>query len=208
MNNYKVLPQNKPSECTDQEIAFCELILNTMNTRSGYVFAAGYFDGEDHDDPVVKRKASDKYKSLMDKKCVKMYLAKNRKSVYVTDDCDVPALKRRLYEMAMGRATQEVLVKTKEGVQKEIVSISIQDQITAANSFFKFNEADRKYKLSGVKTVTDRQSKEQEKKVLDFISRYRTVDIKKSDVLDKHPEIIDVDFEETEDERDSDGESS
>ena len=110
--------------------------------------------------------------------------------------------------MAMGRATQEVLVKTKEGVQKEIVSISIQDQITAANSFFKFNEADRKYKLSGVKTVTDRQSKDQEKKVMDFISRYKTVDIKKSDVLDRHPEIIDVDFEETEDERDSDGESS
>ena len=41
-----------------------------------------------------------------------------------------------------------------------------------------------------------------------FISRYKTVDIKKSDVLDRHPEIIDVDFEETEDERDSDGESS
>ena len=207
MAQYKVLPQQKLAECTEQEILFCELILNGKGSRMDMVFGAGYFEGEDHNDPIVKRKASDKYRSLMDKRCVKDYLAKNRKKVYVTDDCDVPALKRRLYEIAMGRGTQEVLVKTKDGVQREIVSASIQDQISAAKAFFQFNEADRKYKLSGVKTITDAQSKAQEKRVMDLIGKYKTVDIVKTDFFEKHPEIIDVECEEVEVEGNSDGRS-
>ena len=65
MNKYKVLPQQKHLDCTEQEVRFCELILNTMDTKIGYVFKAGYFDGEDQEDPSVKKRASDKYKSLM-----------------------------------------------------------------------------------------------------------------------------------------------
>lgn len=204
MAQYKVLPQQKLADCTEQEVLFCELILSGKGSRMDMVFGAGYFEGEDHNDPIVKRKASDKYRSLMDKRCVKDYLAKNRKKVYVTDDCDVPALKRRLYEIAMGRGTQEVLIKTKDGVQREIVSASIQDQISAAKAFFQFNEADRKYKLSGVKTITDAQSKAQEKRVMDLIGKYKTVDIVKTDFFDKHPEVIDVECEEVEIEGDSD----
>lgn len=204
MNKYKVLPQQKHLDCTEQEVRFCELILNTMDTKIGYVFKAGYFDGEDHEDPSVKKRASDKYKSLMQKKCIRFYLESHRKSVYVTDDCDVPALKRRLYEIAMGRATEEVLVKTQNGATKEIVSVSIHDQISAAKAFFQFNEADRKYKLSGVKTITDSKIKAQEQKVLDLIGKYKTVDIKKSDFFDKNKDFMDIECVEVENEGDSD----
>ena len=52
MNNYRVLPQNKPTECTEQEIAFCD----------GY----GY---EGHSHPIVKELTNMVKLNMVNRKC-------------------------------------------------------------------------------------------------------------------------------------------
>ena len=200
MENEAVLlrAQQANLECTDQEKVFCEAILSGK-TRKDAVLAAGYFQGIDPDDPRMQNRIKVKASNLLKKKCIVHYLQKNKKKIYLTDDCDVPALKRKIYEIAMGDAKQVVAVKTDEGMEAMTLPPSFKDQIAAANVFMKMNELDRKYKLAGVQTLSEQQTMVQETKVKNILDKYKTVDIVSTKVLDEIG-IDDAEFEEVSDE--------
>ena len=183
-------------ECTEQEKVFCEAILGG-STRMAAVLEAGYFPNEDAKDPRVQNRIKVKASNLLKKKCIVHYLQQNKKKVYITDDCDVRGLKRHIYEIAMGNATTTAAVKGENGPEMVEVKPSFKDQVSAASVFLKMNEADRKYKRDGVQLVSEEQSMVQETKIKNLLSKYQTVDILKTKVLDERG-IDDADYEEVE----------
>ena len=183
-------------ECTEQEKVFCDLILAGA-TRFDAVIKAGYYPDIDHSDPKMQNRIKVKASNLLKKKCVEFYLQQNKKKIYITDDCDVRGLKHRMYLIGMGQATTKVLVVGKDGPEYYDAPPSFKDQISAAGVFLKMNETDRKYKLAGVESVTDRQLMVQESKVKDLLAKYQTADILTTRVLDERG-IEDADYEEVE----------
>lgn len=184
-------------ECTEQEKMFCEYILQG-GTQILAVVNAGYMTMEEADTKKGKIKAGNKARDLLKKQCVVLYMQKNKKKIYLTDDCDVPALKRHLYEIAMGNA--RAIEIDNKGYEHEVPP-PFNAQIQAATVFMKFNESDRKYKLAGVQTMTDAQVKVQENKVRSLLDKYKTADILTTDFYEKHPELNppEAEFEEIED---------
>lgn len=180
-----VRPTQRNLECTEQEKSFCNYILANKSQVDSCILA-GYYPDEDPNDPKVRNKLRVKAKNLLKKKSIVHYLAVNKKKIYLTDDCDVPALKHHLFEIAMGRARGKFY--DNDGNEHEFEP-SFKDQVSASLAFMKFNDADRKYKLMGVQTMSDAQALVQETKVSSILDKYRTVDIVTTNFYDKHPEI-------------------
>lgn len=180
-----VRPTQRHLECSEQEKSFCNYILAGKSQIDSCILA-GYYSNEDTNDPVIRNRLRVKAKNLLKKKSIVHYLAVNKKKIYLTDDCDVPALKHHLYEIAMGRAKGKYF--DQEGNEHE-TEPSFKEQVSASLAFMKFNDADRKYKLLGVQTMSDAQALVQETKVSSILAKYRTADIVSTNFYDKHPEI-------------------
>ena len=172
-------------ECTEQEKMFCDYLIQG-GTQQMAVVNAGYMTLEELNSPKGKAKAGNKARDLLKKKCVVLYMQRNKKLIYITDDCDVPALKHHLYQIAMGNAT--AIEIDNKGIEHEVPP-PFNAQIQAAQAFMKFNEADRKNKLAGVHTMTDAQVKVQENKVKNLLSKYKTADIVTTNFYELHPEM-------------------
>lgn len=182
-------------ECSEMEQKFCDCKIQGQ-TNIMAVVNAGYMTMEDIETQKGKVKAQNKARDLLKKRCVILYMNKNRKRIYLTDDCDVPALKHHLYQIAMGNAT--AIEIDNKGIEHEVPP-PFNAQIQAAQAFMKFNEADRKYKLAGVHTMTDAQVKVQENKVKSLLSKYRTADIVTTRYFENNPkyaEPLEIEFKE------------
>ena len=180
-----VRPTQRNLECNEQEKSFCNYILAGKSQVDSCILA-GYYSDEDPNDPVVRNRIRVKAKNLLKKKSIVHYLAVNKKKIYLTDDCDVPALKHHLYEIAMGRAKGKYIDANGDEHETEP---SFKEQVSASLAFMKFNDSDRKYKLLGVQTMSDAQAMVQESKVSSILAKYRSVDIVTTNFYDKHPEI-------------------
>ncbi len=188
MNHFVTNQAMKPKRfldksVTDQERIFCDCLL-AGKTNIQAVISAGYFQPGDECDSEKRVKMHAKARSLKEKVGVTVYLQKNKDKIFLTEDLDTARLKRHIYEIAMGQAKGTYF--DKEGVGHE-VEPSFSDQISAANTFLKMNEIDRKYQLSGVKTVTN--DKVQVNKVQSLLDKYK---LNKPLAID---ERIDVNFE-------------
>lgn len=168
---------------TDQERVYCDCLLAGKNRLDALV-TAGYFESGDKEIPEMRKKMITKAASLKSKVGVTVYLQKNKDKIYLTEDLDTARLKRHIYEVAMGNA--KGIIYDKDGNPHEVTP-SFGDQIAAANSFMKMNEIDRKYALSGVKTVTT--DKVQINKVQNLLDKYK---LNKPLAID---EQVDVNFE-------------
>lgn len=166
---------------SDQEKIYCDCLLAGKSWTSALI-TAGYF--EPGDEISNRNKMRNKNQSLKNKVGVTVYLQKNKDKIYLTEDLDTSRLKRHIYEIAMGNAKGTFF--DKEGVGHEIEP-SFGDQIAAANCYMKMNELDKKYQLSGVKTVTT--DKVQVHKVQNLLDKYK---LNKPLAVD---ELVDVNFE-------------
>lgn len=168
---------------SEQEKVFCDCLL-AGKTQMSALITAGYFQPGDEVDPVTRRKMQSKVRTLKEKVAVGVYLQKNKDKIYLTEDLDTSRLKRHIYEIAMGNAKGESV--DKDGVTHETTP-TFSDQIAAANTYMKMNELDKKYQLSGVKTITN--DRVQVNKVQNLLDKYR---LNKPLAID---EQIDVNYE-------------
>lgn len=167
---------------TDQEKIFCDCLL-AGKTQMSALITAGYFQPGDDLDKKMRPKMQNKVRALKDKVAVTVYLQKNKDKIYLTEDLDTSRLKRHIYEIAMGNAKGESV--DKDGVKHETTP-TFSDQIAAANTYMKMNELDKKYQLSGVKTITN--DRVQVNKVQNLLDKYK---LNKPLAID---EQIDVEF--------------
>lgn len=168
---------------SDQEKVFCDCLLAGKSWTTALI-TAGYYQPGDETKPEYRTKMRNKCNSLKNKVGVTVYLQKNKDKIYLTEDLDSSRLKRHIYEIAMGNAKGTYF--DKEGIGHE-TSPSFGDQIAAANCYMKMNELDKKYQLSGVKTVTT--DKVQVNKVQSLLDKYK---LNKPLAID---EMVDVNFE-------------
>ncbi len=168
---------------SEQERIFCDCLL-AGKTQMQALVTAGYFQPGDDLDKKTRVKMQNKVRTLKDKVAVTVYLQKNKDKIYLTEDLDTSRLKRHIYEIAMGNAKGEMV--DKEGVTHETTP-TFSDQIAAANTYMKMNELDKKYQLSGVKTITN--DRVQVNKVQSLLDKYK---LNKPLAID---EQIDVNYE-------------
>ncbi len=168
---------------SEQEKVFCDCLL-AGKTQMSALITAGYFQPGDEVDPKTRAKMHSKIRTLKEKVAVGVYLQKNKDKIYLTEDLDTSRLKRHIYEIAMGNAKGESV--DKDGVTHETTP-TFSDQIAAANTYMKMNELDKKYQLSGVKTITN--DRVQVNKVQNLLDKYR---LNKPLAID---EQIDVNYE-------------
>ncbi len=152
---------------SEQEKIFCDCLL-AGKTQMSALITAGYFQPGDDLDKKTRSKMMNKVRTLKEKVGVTVYLQKNKDKIYLTEDLDTSRLKRHIYEIAMGNAKGETV--DKEGVTHETTP-SFSDQIAAANTYMKMNELDKKYQLSGVKTISN--DRIQVNKVQNLLDKYK-----------------------------------
>lgn len=179
---------------SEQEKVFSDCLLKGM-TNLDSVFEAGFYPKDKKDDPVIRQRASVKATSLLKKICVREYINKNRKTIYLsTEGCDRRALKVHIYEIAMGNVTQKVFDKDGEEIQ---VPPSFKDQIAAAALFNKMDNEDRLARVNSIDVMPESVTEEIDAKVTKFISKFNNREIAEDASVDarlRHHGIIEPDF--------------
>lgn len=182
IETYKINYSGHPRyEISDMEVVFCDCILKGM-TNLDSVFEAGFYPKDKKDDTVYRNRAKAKATALLRKRCVREYIRKNRRTIYLDNDCcDRRALKVHMYEIAMGNVTQKVM---RDG-EEEQVPPSFRDQIAAAAMFNKMDNEDRMAGINSIDVMPASVTEEIDSKVSKFISRFNCREIAENHSIEK-----------------------
>ena len=172
-NQVDIKAVNKPV-LSDKEIRFLDMVLEGMPYNLAFI-ESGMLEG-DKDDVEVRKKASAKANKFLRTKKATEYLRANRKTISVYTPSDIDKLATHMYEIAMGTATRtEKRLNDDLEIEEYDEHPSFKDQISAAQwlrSYTNDLRANTRYKTANVK-----KSDVIDAKATEFISKWKIREI-------------------------------